>query len=91
MTKQHQFLSNLKSVVRAALIALGLAILFGKVDGPAAQLTNLLGTAACEVLKLMAYLLPAVWRAFGIQPATPCPVQMLASLWPLLHAVAVAV
>jgi hypothetical protein len=29
--------------------------------------------------------------AFDSQPAAPCPVQMLVSLWPLVHAVAGAV
>jgi hypothetical protein len=96
MTRQHQFPQNLKLIAGSAFAALGLAILFGRLDAPVAKLTNLLGTAACEALKLVAYLLPSVWRAlqafaFGMQPATPCPVQMLASLWPLFHAVAAAV
>jgi hypothetical protein len=87
MTKQHQSLLNLKSIVRATLIALGLAILFGKLDAPAAQLSNLLGLAAKATLEL----LPSLAFAFDDQWLSPCPVQMLVSSWPLLHAVVAAV
>src|SRR6266550_1617751 len=45
-------LESLVSVVAAALVGLGLDVLFGKLDEPAAQLANLAGTAARETLGL---------------------------------------
>jgi len=36
MARQHTTPQSLISIVEAALIALGLVILFGKLDGPAA-------------------------------------------------------
>ncbi len=81
MARQHQFFKSFKSVLGVALIALGLVILFGKLDEPAAQLTNLLGTAVKETLDL----LPSLAYAFDHQWFSPCPLQMLVSFWPLLH------
>ena len=40
------------SIVGAALVGLGLDVLFGKLDGPAAQWANLADTAARETLGL---------------------------------------
>lgn len=64
-----------------------------RLNGPAACLSNFVGVIACKALGLLPYLLPVVWRAlqalaFHVQPTAACPVQMLVSLWPLLHAVA---
>ena len=87
MARQHQFFKSFKSVLGAALIALGVAILFGKLDAPAAQLTNLLGTTAKETLEL----LPSLAYAFDHQWFSPCPLQMLVSFWPLLHFVVGAI
>lgn len=77
----------------AALVGLGLVFLFGKLDVPAAQLTNLLGTAAREALELLPHFLPAAWQAlqayaFDHLRFSPCPLQMLISFWPLLHVIA---
>jgi hypothetical protein len=44
---------TLKAIVGAALVGLGFVILFGKLDGPATQLTNLLAAAAREALELL--------------------------------------
>jgi hypothetical protein len=79
-------------IVEAAVAALGLVILFGKQDGPAARLmTDLLGAAERIALDVSLSLLPAAWQmlqayAFDHQ-SLPCPLQMLASLWPLLHVI----
>jgi hypothetical protein len=62
-------------------------------NGPAACLSNFVGVVACKALGLLPYLLPAAWHAlqaiaFDSQPAAPCPVQVLVSLWPLVRVVA---
>jgi hypothetical protein len=90
MARQHTAFQNLRSSTPAALAGLGIVILFVGLDGPAVRLSNLLGSAACKALEVLPYLLPAAWRAlqayaFAGQPSPPCPVQMLVSLWPLLH------
>src|SRR5713226_10357042 len=96
MARQHTPFQGLKSVVLAALVGIGLIILFGKLDGPAARLTNLLGVAARETLELLPAFVPAAWQAlqtyaFDQRPFSPCAVQMLVSFWPLLHVMAGAV
>ena len=96
MARQHTLLESRKSIALAALIALGLAILFGKLDGPAAQLNNLLCFAARETLGLVPYFLPTAWQALHTyasdpQPFSPCALKMLVSCWPLLRVVAGAV
>jgi hypothetical protein len=97
MARQQTTFQNLKSIATAANVALGLIILlvgpFGRLDGPAAHLTSLFGTAAREALKLLPYLAPAAWQAlqayaFDHQGFAPCPIEMLVSFWPLLHAIA---
>ena len=96
MARQHTTSHSLISIVGAALVALGLVILFEKPDGPAAPLmTNLLGAAARTALELLLSLVPAAWQAlqayaFDHQWFSPCPLQLLASLWPLLHVIAAA-
>jgi hypothetical protein len=62
-------------------------------EGAASGLSNFVGFVACKALGLLPYVLPVVWRAlqamaFHVQPTAACPVQMLVSLWPLVHAVA---
>jgi hypothetical protein len=93
MARQHTTSQSRKSIVGAAVVGLGLLILFGKLDGPAAQVTNLLGTAAREALGLLPTVVPAAWQAlqvytFDHQGFSLCALQMLASFWPLLHVVA---
>jgi hypothetical protein len=91
MARQHEISQRFIPIVKAALAALGLVILFGKQDGPAARLTaDLLGTARIA-LDVSLSLLPGAWQvlqayAFDDQ-SLPCPLQMLASLWPLLHVI----
>jgi len=96
MARQHTPSQGRKSIARAALITLGLAILFGKLEGPAAQLNNIVYMAARETLGLVPYFLPTVWQtlhayASDHQPFSPCAFQMLVSCWPLLRVVAGAV
>src|SRR5713226_3481347 len=84
MARQHTSSQRPKSIVRAALVGLGLVLLFGKLDGPAPQLTNLLGTAARETLELLPSLVPAAWQAleayaFDHLRFSPCPLEMLIS------------
>lgn len=92
MTRQHTRSRSLKSI---AAVGFGLAILFGKLDGPAAQLTSLLGSDAKEALKLLLYFVPVAWQAlqgyvFEHLRFSSCLVHMLVSFWPLLHVMAVA-
>jgi hypothetical protein len=82
--------------VGAAIIGLGLVILFGKLDGPAAHLTNLLGTVAGGALELLPYFLPVAWQAleayaFDHLRFSPCVLHMLVSFGPLLYVLAGAI
>jgi hypothetical protein len=93
MARQHTTSQGLESSVGAALVGLGLVMLFWKLGGPAAQLANLVATAARETLELLPFLVPAVRQAlqvytFDHQWFPPCLVQMLLSFWPLLHGAA---
>jgi len=96
MARQRTTFQNLKSIASAALVGLGIVILFVSLDGPAAQLTHVLGAAAREALQLLPSFVPAAWQAlqtsaFDSQGASPCPLQMLVSLCPLLRVIAGAV
>jgi hypothetical protein len=93
MAKQRTTSQSLRSIVGAAVVGLGLALLFGKLDGPTAQLTHLVGTAGRGALELLPYFIPAAWQAlqayaFDHLRFSACPLQTLISLWPLLHVVA---
>jgi hypothetical protein len=97
MARQRTIFQNFKSIKTRANVALGLVILlgglFGRLDGPAGHLTNLLGTAAREALRLLPYLVPAAWQAlqayaFDHQWFSACPFQMLVSFLPLLRVMA---
>jgi hypothetical protein len=94
MASEHTTSKSLTLIAGAAAAALGLAILFGKLDGSASGLMNrLLGAAARTVLELLLSLVPAAWQAFqGYAPDhhwfAPCPFQMAATLWSLLHLMA---
>jgi hypothetical protein len=95
MARQHQT-QRFITMVEAALVALVLVILSGKLDGPVAQLmTDLLRAAARSALELLISLAPAAGptlQAFVVDHLqfSPCPLEMLVSLWPLLHVVAAA-
>jgi hypothetical protein len=71
-------------------------MLFGKLDGPAAQLTNLFGSAAGGALELLPYFLPVAWQAleayaFDHLRFSPCVLHMLVSFGPLLYVLAGAI
>jgi hypothetical protein len=93
MARRQKYSKSLMSIVGAALVGLGLAVLFGKLDGPAAQLANLVGTAARETQGLLPNLVPAAWQVFEAyafdHPQTyPCPLQLLVSSWSLVQVMA---
>jgi hypothetical protein len=93
MARQQKYSQSLMSIVGAALVGLGLDVLFGKLDGPAAQLANLAGTVARETLGLLPNLVPAAWQvfeayAFNHPQIYPCPLQLLVSSWPLVQVMA---
>ena len=90
----RQQTQRLIAIVEAALVALGLVILLEKLDGPVAQLmTDLLRVAARSALDLLFSLAPAAGQtlqAYVIDHLhfSPCPLETLVSLWPLLHVIA---
>ena len=92
MAREHTTSKSLISIVGAAVAALGLVILFGKLDGPASRLmTNLLGAAARTALESLLSLV--AWQAlqaytFDHHCFSPCPLQMVATFWSLLHVAA---
>ena len=96
MARKHTTLKSLVSIVGAAVVALGLVILFGKLDGPATRLmTNLLGAAARTALELLLSHVPLAWQAlqgyaFDHQGPSACPLQIVTTFWSVLHVMAVA-
>jgi hypothetical protein len=94
MAREHTTSKSLISILGAAAVAVGLVILFWKLDGPASRLTtDLLGTAAKTALEVLLSLVPAAWRtlqgyAFDHQWFSPCPLQMVTTFWSLLHVMA---
>src|SRR5260370_2005924 len=90
MARQQAIFQNEKSIAAAALVGLGLTILFGKVCGPTAQVTNILGFVAREAVQLMPYVVPAAWRALQSydvdhQRFFPYLLPILFSSWRLVH------
>src|SRR5260370_35084378 len=59
MARQQATLQNVKSIAAAALVGLGLVILFGEGDGPTAQLDCILGSADRPTMELLPTILPA--------------------------------
>lgn len=94
MSREHIIAKSLISIAGTAVVALGLVTLFGKLDGAATRLmTNPLGAAARTTLEVLLSLVLAAWQAaqgyaFNHQWFSPCPLQMAASFWSLLHVVA---
>ena len=92
----HHKTQRLTATIEAALVALGLVILLGKLDGPAAKLmTDLLRVAARSALELLLSLAPAAGQTLQAYIVdhlqfSPCPLETLVSLWPLLHVIAAA-
>jgi hypothetical protein len=93
MARQQATVQSVKSIAAAALIGLGLVILFGLVSEPTAQVTNILGFVAREAIELLACVVPAAGRAlqdygFDHQGVSPCLLQMLVSCWSLVNGLA---
>jgi hypothetical protein len=94
MATEHTTSWSLILIAGAAGVALGLVIVFGKVDGLATGLMSglLCGTARTAV-ELLFTLLPAAWRAleahaFDHHWLSPSALDMAATFWSLLHVVA---
>jgi hypothetical protein len=89
MTRQRRLSESFKSIAGAALVGLGLHLLWGNLDRAATQLSHLLGTAAGETLGVLpsavlassqavqAYALDRQVFLLGL-------LRMLVSFWPLL-------
>lgn len=66
MARQRTTSQNLKSIAGAAVIGLGLVILFVQLDGPATELTSFFGAAARGTLELLPCFAPAAWHALQV-------------------------
>jgi hypothetical protein len=94
MSRQNTTSRGQKGIAGAAVVALGLVTVFEVLEGPAARwMINLLGPGTRTVMELLLSLIPVVWQilqacAFDHQWYFGCPLEMLVSCWPLLHAVA---
>ena len=93
MTRQHRLSESFKSIAGAALVGVGLHILWGNLDRAASHLSHPLGAAAGEALGVLpsfALTLSQVVQSCGsdhrgfVLPA----VRMLISFWPLLLVIA---
>jgi hypothetical protein len=96
MARQRTNSQNLKSIVGAAVIGLGLVILLVNLDGPATELTSFLGAAARGSLELLPCLVPAAWHALQVFAfdhfrVSPCPFEALLSCGQSLMAMAGAI
>jgi len=92
MTNQHTTSRSFKPIVRAALIGFAIVLLFGKLDGPVAQLINFLGTIARQTLVLLPSLVLSASQtlrpdAFDHQHFSLCAFGTLV-FWPLLQSAA---
>ena len=92
MARQHTRAQSFKSIARAALIGLGIFVLFGYLGGAAAQLNHILCTSAGEALGILPSIAPVAWQAMQSYVFDHHPLdwllQLLLSLWPLLHVMA---
>jgi len=92
MTNQHTTSRDINPIVGAVFIGLAIVLLLGKLDGPAAQLINLLGTVARQTLVLLPSLLLTASQAlrpeaFDHQHISLCAFGTLV-FWPLLQTAA---
>lgn len=92
MAKQNTRFQSLKSIAGAAIAWLGVFGLFGNLDRAVSQFSNLLCGAVREGLGLMPSVAPVAWQAMQAYAfdhhLLECLLQMLLSLWPLLHVMA---
>jgi hypothetical protein len=94
MAGQNTTSWGLKAIAGAAVVGIGLVSLFEVLDGPAARwMIKLIGIGTRSALELVLSLAPLAWQvlqacAFDHPWLSGCPLEMLVSCWPLLHAVA---
>jgi hypothetical protein len=84
MARQRTTSRSVKSIAGAAVIGLGLVILFVQLDGPATALTSFLGAAARGTLELLPCFALAAWHALQVFAfdhfrLSPCPLETLLS------------
>jgi len=94
MAGQNAASWSLKAIAGAAVVGIGLVTLFEVLDGPAARwVIKLIGIGTRTVVELVLSVAPLAWQvlqafAFDHHWFSGCPLEMLVSCWPLLHAVA---
>ena len=92
MARQHTRSQSFKSTARAALVGLGIFVLFGYLGGAAAQFNHLLYTTAGEAPGVLPAIAPVAWQAMQAYGSDhhllECLFQMLLSLWPFIHLIA---
>jgi hypothetical protein len=94
MARQNAASWSLKAIAGVALIGIGLVTLFEVLDGPAARwVIKLLGIGTRTLVEMVLSVAPLAWQvlqafAFDHYWFSGCPLEMLVSCWPLLHAVA---
>ncbi len=91
MARQHKSSPTRNLVVGTAVVGFAVVIVLGRVDGPSTQLANLLGVIARDGVEVIPAIVSAAWRvpqALDHQWCSPCPLQVLVSLWPLVRILA---
>jgi hypothetical protein len=96
MARQRTRAQSLKSIAGAAVVCLGIFVVFGNLNRAVPQLSNLLCGAAGKVLGLLPSIIPGAWGAlqdyaFDHHRLSECLLQMLLSFLPLLFDMAGAV
>jgi hypothetical protein len=94
MARQNTTSRGLERIAKAAVVGLGLVTLLEVLDGPAARwMVKLIGIGMRTVLELVLSVAPLAWQVLQASICdhhwfSGCPLEMLVSCWPLLHAVA---
>jgi hypothetical protein len=94
MARRKTTLWGLEGILKAAVVGLGLVTLFEVLNGPASRwMVKLVGIGTRMVVEVVLSVAPLAWQVlqacvFDHQWLSGCPLEMLVSCWPLLHAVA---